>query len=69
MTKVTAQMSVSLDGFYAGAMHTGDGGWLESAEAHGFFRITRWATEAMACLLYTSPSPRDQRGARMPSSA
>ena len=28
------------------------------------------ATEAMkACLLYTSPSPRDQRGSRMPSSA
>ena len=25
----------------------------------------RWAT----CLLYTSPSPRDQRGSRMPSSA
>ena len=24
---------------------------------------------AMGCLLYTSPSPRDQRGARMPSSA
>ena len=24
---------------------------------------------APACLLYTSPSPRDQRGARMPSSA
>ena len=24
---------------------------------------------AMSCLLYTSPSPRDQRGARMPSSA
>ena len=23
----------------------------------------------MTCLLYTSPSPRDQRGARMPSSA
>ena len=29
------------------------------------------ATEALAiaCLLYTSPSPRDQRGSRMPSSA
>ena len=28
------------------------------------------ATDAHhACLLYTSPSPRDQRGARMPSSA
>ena len=24
---------------------------------------------AWACLLYTSPSPRDQRGSRMPSSA
>ena len=24
---------------------------------------------AMLCLLYTSPSPRDQRGSRMPSSA
>ena len=24
---------------------------------------------AMNCLLYTSPSPRDQRGSRMPSSA
>ena len=25
--------------------------------------------QALACLLYTSPSPRDQRGPRMPSSA
>ena len=25
--------------------------------------------EASGCLLYTSPSPRDQRGSRMPSSA
>ena len=25
--------------------------------------------KAGACLLYTSPSPRDQRGSRMPSSA
>ena len=25
--------------------------------------------EANSCLLYTSPSPRDQRGSRMPSSA
>ena len=27
------------------------------------------AAEGAACLLYTSPSPRDQRGSRMPSSA
>ena len=25
--------------------------------------------QAQSCLLYTSPSPRDQRGSRMPSSA
>ena len=25
--------------------------------------------ECEVCLLYTSPSPRDQRGSRMPSSA
>ncbi|MBL6275944.1 dihydrofolate reductase family protein [Micromonospora fiedleri] len=48
MTKVTAQMSVSLDGFYAGPRHDGDGDWLQSAESHGFFRVTRWATEAMS---------------------
>ena len=28
-----------------------------------------WAYKDAACLLYTSPSPRDQRGTRMPSSA
>ena len=27
------------------------------------------AVNALSCLLYTSPSPRDQRGSRMPSSA
>ena len=26
-------------------------------------------TNLASCLLYTSPSPRDQRGSRMPSSA
>ena len=28
-----------------------------------------WAEGYIDCLLYTSPSPRDQRGSRMPSSA
>ena len=37
------------------------GGWIEELAT---------ATKADdACLLYTSPSPRDQRGSRMPSSA
>ena len=30
---------------------------------------TKIATPTKICLLYTSPSPRDQRGSRMPSSA
>ena len=29
----------------------------------------RFISPIKACLLYTSPSPRDQRGSRMPSSA
>ena len=29
----------------------------------------KWFKHHTACLLYTSPSPRDQRGSRMPSSA
>ena len=32
-------------------------------------RYTRRSERAENCLLYTSPSPRDQRGSRMPSSA
>ncbi|MBP2706458.1 dihydrofolate reductase family protein [Microbispora sp. RL4-1S] len=49
MTKVTAQMSVSLDGCYAGRRHGGaPADWLDSAEAAGFFRVTRWVTAAMA---------------------
>lgn len=48
MTKVTAQLSVSLDGCYAGPRHEGDGDWLASAEAAAFFRVTRWVTKAMA---------------------
>ena len=32
-------------------------------------RILSWDGQYENCLLYTSPSPRDQRGSRMPSSA
>ena len=31
--------------------------------------VFRHVDEDIYCLLYTSPSPRDQRGSRMPSSA
>ncbi|MEW2429838.1 dihydrofolate reductase family protein [Micromonospora sp. NPDC047644] len=48
MTKVTAQVSVSVDGFYAGPQFDGNGNWMDSAESAKFFRVTRWATEAAA---------------------
>ena len=43
-------------------------------ETLGRARPTTWrsrilALSAMGCLLYTSPSPRDKRQSRMPSSA
>jgi dihydrofolate reductase len=48
MTIVTAQMSISADGFYAGPKHTDMQTWLEGPEAAGFFRVTRWAIDAEA---------------------
>ena len=48
MTLVTAQMSVSVDGFYAGPKHTDMQTWLDGPEAAGFFRVTRWAIDAEA---------------------
>ena len=42
----------------------------EAAKDHGRDRIEIFDDENLSiCLLYTSPSPRDQRGSRMPSSA
>ena len=41
--------------------------FLNNAINHGV--LTPLGTQDVACLLYTSPSPRDQRGSRMPSSA
>ena len=51
-----------------------DRGKLPEADSDSYY----WAdliglevitTQGVRCLLYTSPSPRDQRGSRMPSSA
>ena len=42
----------------------------EKALADGVVSRNAWEKAPLtACLLYTSPSPRDQRGSRMPSSA
>jgi len=52
MTKVTAQMSVSLDGYYAGPRSPADphdfSAFMEGPEGPGFFRVTRWVINAMA---------------------
>ena len=53
MTLITAQMSVSLDGYYAGPRQSDADtpdlqSWLETPEAAGFFRVTRWAIDAEA---------------------
>ena len=49
--------------------YNGLGGKVEPGEdvVAGMKRELR--EEARICLLYTSPSPRDKRGSRMPSSA
>ena len=44
--------------------------WLAGEAGMGeAFGIGAFGALMMVCLLYTSPSPRDQRGSRMPSSA
>ena len=52
------------------------GGYTHSRHKQNFFILQKAGNlyqvtgeEKYACLLYTSPSPRDQRGSRMPSSA
>jgi hypothetical protein len=48
MTLVTAQTSISIDGFYAGSRHDDMSTWLDGTEAAGFFRVTRWVIDAEA---------------------
>ena len=43
-------------------MHTNSTAWLKHCESF-------CAKQNITCLLYTSPSPRDKRQSRMPSSA
>ena len=48
-------------------------GWVEAVSVSrplvAEIAALRADLQAKGCLLYTSPSPRDQRGSRMPSSA
>ena len=44
-------------------------GFEDVVDASRWMKIFNFPTEAMRCLLYTSPSPRDRTRSRMPSSA
>ena len=55
--------SVTEDGTLA------DSGTLTITDIDTSDNPVSWIDVASTCLLYTSPSPRDQRGSRMPSSA
>ena len=44
-------------------------GGIDSMVLLKFFQKNHESYKFSVCLLYTSPSPRDQRGSRMPSSA
>ena len=49
-------------------IETGSGQMIFTSDSNGTLRVNG-VSVGVACLLYTSPSPRDQRGSRMPSSA
>ena len=65
------------DSFRAGFRDVADGNRVEITDVDGdgvndviyYQQNVRFVGESFICLLYTSPSPRDQRGSRMPSSA
>ena len=62
---------LSLDKVYFCGLSIGGmiGQWLSVNHRERIEALVLANTSAYACLLYTSPSPRDQRGSRMPSSA
>ena len=69
----TTDKTVDLTAFYNTLAE--EYGWAEDAASSGEEDIMMMNLEgdmlegSYPCLLYTSPSPRDQRGSRMPSSA
>ena len=57
--------------YYAVGFH-GEGNVVVTAQGCFYFTDSRYieaANHLITCLLYTSPSPRDMRRSRMPSSA
>ena len=59
---------VSQDEYWGWIFNHSIPGLPEAAKEKGLSPL-EYMKRIGACLLYTSPSPRDQRGSRMPSSA
>ena len=65
-------MDIALSGFNLGTVLLGSVVLFPLASLFfgtrgGYYNTDKY--DGNGCLLYTSPSPRDQRGSRMPSSA
>ena len=66
--KTAAPFVTLLHGFNADAFETISNSWRPGYVAP-LIEVMSFSGHSKTCLLYTSPSPRDQRGSRMPSSA
>ena len=70
---ITSQLtSGNTDGLLGMFNSAGGGGLMSNGifgTIKGLFMQKIMTKMGLPCLLYTSPSPRDQRGSRMPSSA
>ena len=65
-----ALMEKAVDASGARRVHSHNEDFDGSVSPLGFAAVVLLdESHVSACLLYTSPSPRDQRGSRMPSSA
>ena len=64
-------MTVTFDGALpmSGTIRYRDGQSAIDLSSVNCIYCRQWDDLVNGCLLYTSPSPRDQRGSRMPSSA
>ena len=71
MVKITKDKGINKDGFPTGGVDIGDsrGEVITDPRSEILTNQAKVHNEINACLLYTSPSPRDLSTSRMPSSA
>ena len=66
-TEEARVLIIGIDGLRSDCLASSDTPAIDELISEGLFSPD--ALNNDICLLYTSPSPRDQRGSRMPSSA